>query len=52
MNCICHNKSFEEIISLSKKEGISSIQELQDRNVCATKCKLCVPYLIEILEKK
>lgn len=46
IKCICHNISLTEA---AKKAA--SVEELQKLKICATKCKLCVPYIEQILKK-
>ncbi len=47
--CICHNISFREIKSIVEKRGFQRIQELQSEKISSTNCKLCQPYVKEML---
>jgi hypothetical protein len=53
IKCICHNISISEIIinAQSKKLGGLSLEELQKEKICATKCKLCIPYILDFFKK-
>jgi len=49
MDCICHDISFKEILSKVQPLGENiTIEKLQELNICATKCKLCIPYIKEL----
>jgi NAD(P)H-nitrite reductase large subunit len=48
--CVCHNKGFDEIREYAKRNGIETVDELRERGVCSTKCKMCVPYIELVLE--
>jgi bacterioferritin-associated ferredoxin len=43
--CICHNITFGQIRELAKENGLSTVEELQEANICSTNCHLCVPYI-------
>jgi bacterioferritin-associated ferredoxin len=47
--CICHKISFSEIKKIAEKNGYSTIEELQKANISSTNCKLCQPYVKEML---
>lgn len=47
--CICHNISFEEIKMKADNLQISTIEKLQELNICSTGCKICRPYISEML---
>lgn len=47
--CICHNISFEELKTIAAEEGYSTMYELQAEQLCGTNCKLCQPYIEEML---
>jgi len=47
--CICHNLSFEEIKIKADRLQISTIEKLQELNICSTCCKICRPYIAEML---
>jgi bacterioferritin-associated ferredoxin len=51
IRCICHDISLSEIAAQSKKLGGISLEELQKQKICATKCKLCIPYIQAFLKK-
>ena len=46
IKCICHNTSLREAA-----QKAASVGELQELKICATKCKLCVPYLEDKFKK-
>ena len=48
--CICHKKSFNEIREYADKHKVSSVEELQDDNICSNSCGLCKPYVEIVLE--
>lgn len=43
--CICHDASFDEIKKHSEENGLTTLKELQERELCSTKCKMCAHYL-------
>lgn len=51
IRCICHNISIKEISALVKQGGYS-LSKLQENGVCATKCKLCIPYIEKEINSK
>ncbi len=46
--CICHNIDFVDIKEYVTQNNIEHIIELQNNEICSTKCQLCKPY-VEIL---
>lgn len=48
--CICHNISFSQIKKIVEARKFSSIDELRVENICSTNCKLCDPYIREMLK--
>lgn len=48
--CICYKRSFKEIERYAREHGISSVEELQERDYCSNSCRLCVPYVEITLE--
>jgi len=42
--CVCVNVSLEEVLRLSRKEGLS-LAQIEDRVGCGTECGLCRPYV-------
>jgi bacterioferritin-associated ferredoxin len=48
--CICHKISFSDIKKIAKKNSYSTIEELQKANISSTNCKLCKPYVKEMLK--
>lgn len=49
-SCICLRKSFAEIKKLAERMEYSSVSELQANGICSTNCKLCLPYVAEMLK--
>jgi len=47
--CICLKISFADIKKIAEKKGYSSATELQTDGICCTDCKLCIPYVAEML---
>lgn len=47
--CVCSQLTFEEIKNIAKKEAITTISELMDKNICAATCKMCYPYVDKML---
>lgn len=48
--CICHDISFAEIREIADRENLSTIEELRKENICSISCKLCEPYIKEMLK--
>jgi len=47
--CICHKITFSDIKKIADEKGYSTIEELQKANISSTNCKLCQPYVKEML---
>ena len=47
--CICSSISFQEVRDIAEKKGYKTTKELQDAQVCCRHCKLCEPYISEML---
>lgn len=47
--CICHKITFSDIKKIANEKGYSTIEELQKANISSTNCKLCKPYVKEML---
>lgn len=47
--CICHKITFSEIKKIAKEREISTIEELQEAKISSTNCKLCKPYVKQML---
>lgn len=43
--CICHDRSFAEILEYARDNRYSEIEELQDDAYCGCSCGMCVPYI-------
>lgn len=48
--CICHNILFREIKRIADERGITTLEELQVEKISSTSCKLCLPYVREMLK--
>jgi len=48
--CICHNILFTEIKRIADERGFTTLEELQKANISSTSCKLCLPYVKEVLK--
>ncbi len=48
--CICHKISFEEIRKISETQNFNTIEQLQEKRICSTNCRLCVPYIKVLLK--
>lgn len=47
--CICHNISFDEIKRTAEEQGFYRLEEFQQENICSNSCKICGPYVSEVL---
>lgn len=47
--CICHEISFTEIKKIAEEQGYSSVEEIQNAGLSSTNCKMCEPYIREML---
>lgn len=47
--CICHDITFVEIKEIAAGQNLSTIEELRQEKICSTQCKLCEPYIREML---
>lgn len=50
VKCICHDRTFEDVKSYAEEHNITSVDELQDQDVCSNSCGLCAPYVEVMLE--
>lgn len=50
IRCICHNISLDEIINISKQLNYISLEDLIKAKICCTKCRLCAPYIEDLLK--
>jgi bacterioferritin-associated ferredoxin len=48
--CICHKITFREIKKIAHKHNISTLEELQKAKISSTNCKLCEPYVKQMLK--
>jgi len=48
--CICHKITFSDIKKIADDNNFSTIEELQRANISSTNCKLCEPYVKEMLK--
>ncbi len=48
--CICQKVSFEQIKEYANEHQITDIKQLQAKEICSTKCHMCVPYVEMVLE--
>jgi bacterioferritin-associated ferredoxin len=48
--CICHQTRFVDIKRYAETEGITSVEELMERGISSTNCKLCVPYIEQMFK--
>jgi len=48
--CICLCISFEEILKIALDRNYRTVEELQENGVCSTSCKLCEPYVEQMLK--
>lgn len=48
--CICHSRSFEEVKAVALEEGYTTVEELQEDDICACGCGLCIPYVEMVLK--
>ncbi len=46
VRCVCFDKTFEELKAL----GLATIEEISAETGCGTKCGLCLPYILKMLE--
>jgi bacterioferritin-associated ferredoxin len=47
--CICHQITFEEIYRIAQERGLRTVEEIQTEKLCSTSCRLCQPYIEEML---
>lgn len=50
--CICHNKTFEEIIKLANEKNIATVEDIQKTMGICNSCRLCNPYIENLLNEK
>jgi bacterioferritin-associated ferredoxin len=48
--CICLRISFEVIRRIALEGNYGTVEELQENGVCSTSCKLCKPYVEQMLK--
>jgi len=47
MLCVCHNIPLDKIAQAILQGD--TLQNLQQNKICATKCKLCIPYINQLV---
>ena len=47
--CVCFDTTFQEMRSIMKKYGLKNIDQLRLKKEVGTNCKLCVPYIEEMI---
>ncbi len=47
--CICHSRTFEEVLLFARKHNLHSVDELQQHGFCSNSCGLCIPYVEQVL---
>ena len=48
-HCLCFNQSFAELKELAGRNDCTTVKELQKHSPFGSNCKLCVPYVREML---
>lgn len=48
--CVCFDITFEEMKSIMKKNNIKTLEELKEIKALSGNCKLCLPYIIEMIK--
>ncbi len=48
--CICHQITFEEIRKAADERGLRTVQEIQAEKLSSTNCRLCLPYIEQMLQ--
>ena len=43
--CVCHHKTFAEIIAFADEHDFTMVEELREADFCSQKCKMCEPYI-------
>jgi bacterioferritin-associated ferredoxin len=47
--CVCFDITFAEMKSLMEKNNITTLEELKEIKTLAENCKLCLPYIKEMI---
>lgn len=50
--CVCYNKTFEEIVKLANEQNLYTIKEIQETMGICNSCRLCNPYIQNLLNEK
>ncbi|RNC85691.1 MAG: hypothetical protein ED557_02660 [Balneola sp.] len=48
--CICYDISFAEVKKIAVDEGLTSVEELREKDICCNNCLMCEPYVELVLE--
>ena len=48
--CVCHDITFREIKEIAERRSLPAIEDLREEKICSTQCKLCDPYIREMLK--
>jgi bacterioferritin-associated ferredoxin len=48
--CVCHKRTFEELLELAKVNKVTTLGEMIDRGWCGTNCGLCHMYVENMLK--
>lgn len=47
--CVCHRRTFSEILEIAEKQGWNTLEELRENDICSNGCKMCEPYVEKTL---
>ena len=48
--CICFDRKFEDLKSVAEREGVETVDELQEHVTFGINCGLCRPYVARMLK--
>lgn len=48
--CICHEITFLQIKRIADENGYQTIEEIRENGLACKKCKMCEPYIKEMLK--
>lgn len=50
IKCVCCDMTFEDMKKVMKMKNIHTIEELIEKKIVASNCRLCIPYITKMID--
>ena len=47
--CVCFDRSFVDLLAVARREGVTTLEELQEATDFGLACRICNPYVRRML---